>query len=193
MVEAALLALYPGVFLRSSQIVIAANGQLVRPHEMFGGFADAEIQLTVVGRGLRHPLLEIGCLSNHRRPQSPPGHMKHCAWRRRMEMRMRGYHCALNQDTFELHYGSRTTEAATGPHVCKQADSACLRSCHPQTIQLSPGSSSGDPRPQEWRDLECYVAGNHRRGAGALGSRLRPDGREISALLKEARSTCVAD
>ena len=71
MLEAALLALYPGIFGRSTRVALAANGQMVRPQEMVGSFADPEINLTVVGHGAGPPLPEIRHLSNRRRPSSP--------------------------------------------------------------------------------------------------------------------------
>ena len=70
MVEAALLALYPGIFLRSTRIAVAANGQVVRPHEFMGGVADPEINLAVVNHGAGPPLPEVRHLTNRRRPSS---------------------------------------------------------------------------------------------------------------------------
>ena len=67
MVEAALIALYPGIFLRSNRVALAVNGQYIRPTEMVGPYTGVNEQLAVVSHGVGAPIPELRHLICRRR------------------------------------------------------------------------------------------------------------------------------
>ena len=69
MIEAALIALYPGVFLRSNRVALAISGQYIRPTETLGQYTGEGAQLAVVSHGICAPLPELRHLICRRRAQ----------------------------------------------------------------------------------------------------------------------------
>ena len=73
MIEAALIHLYPGVFLCSNRIAIAADGEMLRPTDVVGVHMSSNAQMMVVGHGIGAALPTVSHLLWRRRvpPQQP--------------------------------------------------------------------------------------------------------------------------